>query len=80
MVKFSLWSHKPMTTKQQYQRLQALFAVSRERYLAAGGRPTGHADGNIYMTPEEKQEFLAIARSLRQKPPTTAHQETHTQA
>jgi hypothetical protein len=69
-----------MTTKQQYQRLQALFALSRERYLAAGGQPTGHADGNVYMTPEEKQEFLAIARSLRQKPATTTPQETHTQA
>jgi hypothetical protein len=55
-----------MTTQQQYQRLQALFALSRERYLTAGGRPTGHADGNVYMTSVEKQEFVAIARSLRQ--------------
>ena len=57
-----------MTNNPKHQRLQTLFALSHERYLAAGGRPTGHADGNIYMTPEEKQEFLAIARSLRQQP------------
>jgi hypothetical protein len=56
-----------MTNSQKHQRLQTLFALSRERYLAAGGRLTGHADGNIYMTPEEKQEFLMIARSLRQQ-------------
>jgi hypothetical protein len=57
-----------MTNEQKHQRLQELFAVSRQRYLNAGGRPTGHADGNVYMTGEEKQEFLAIARSLRQTP------------
>jgi hypothetical protein len=59
-----------MTNNQKHQRLQTLFSLSHERYLAAGGRPTGHADGNVYMTPEEKQEFLAIARSLRQQPAT----------
>lgn len=69
-----------MTTKQQYQRLQALFALSRERYLAAGGQPTGHADGNVYMTPEEKQEFLDIARSLRQPSTTEAQQQRQAQA
>ena len=50
------------------QRLRELFAISRQRYLEAGGRSTGHADGNRYMTAEEKQEFFAIARSLRQTP------------
>jgi hypothetical protein len=70
-----------MTNNQKHQRLQTLFSLSHERYLAAGGRPTGHADGNIYMTPEEKQEFLVIARSLRQKPSTTeAQRATHAQA
>jgi hypothetical protein len=57
-----------MTNEQKHQRLQELFAVSRQRYLNAGGRPTGHADGNVYMTAEEKQEFLAIVRSLRPTP------------
>jgi hypothetical protein len=56
-----------MTNEQKHQRLQELFSLSRQRYLNGGGRPTGHADGNLYMTPAEKQEFLAIARSLRQQ-------------
>jgi hypothetical protein len=81
MAKFSLWSRKPMTNNPKHQRLQELFALSRQRYLDEGGRPTGHADGNVYMTPDEKQEFLAIARSLRQKPSITgSHQETHAQS
>jgi hypothetical protein len=81
MAKFSLWSRKPMTNNLKHQRLQELFALSRQRYLDAGGRPTGHADGNTYMTPDEKQEFLAIARALRQQPATAkASRETHAQA
>jgi hypothetical protein len=80
MAKLSLWSRKPMTNNPKHQRLQELFALSRQRYLNEGGRPTGHADGNIYMTPDEKQEFLAIARSLRQKPSTIdTQQEIHAQ-
>ncbi len=70
-----------MTNNPKHQRLQELFALSRQRYLDAGGRPTGHADGNTYMTPDEKQEFLAIARSFRQKSSTTeAQREIRTQA
>jgi hypothetical protein len=64
-----------LTNEQKHQRLQQLFAFSRQRYLNAGGRPTGHADGNLYMTSEEKQEFLAIARSLRQTPATAKSEE-----
>ena len=56
-----------MTTpikQQQYERLRQLFALSRQRYLSAGGDPHRPASGNAYLTDEEQQEFKAVAREL----------------
>ncbi|MBD1839004.1 hypothetical protein H6F78_23055 [Coleofasciculus sp. FACHB-64] len=51
--------------KQQYARIKELFALSRQRYLDAGGdprkRPSG-LKGDDYLTDEERQELFAIAR------------------
>lgn len=53
-----------LTSEQKYQRLKELFALSRQRYLADGGEPRKSASSNKYLTREEQQEFLMIARSL----------------
>ena len=52
------------TKQQQYERLRQLFALSRQRYLSAGGDPHRSASGNTYLTVEEQQEFKAVAREL----------------
>ena len=55
------------TKQQQYERLRQLFALSRQRYLSAGGNPQLPASGNTYLTNEEQQEFKAVARKLSAK-------------
>ena len=55
------------TKQQQYERLRQLFALSRQRYLSAGGAPQRPASGNTYLTVEEQQEFKAVARELSAK-------------
>lgn len=51
--------------KKQYERLQQLLRLSRQRYLDAGGdprkRPSGR-QGDDYLTDEERQEVLTIVR------------------
>jgi hypothetical protein len=56
------------TISQQYQRLKELFGLSRQRYLEDGGDPHHPASANVYLTPEEQQEFKNIARMLATKP------------
>lgn len=55
-----------LTSKQSYTRLMELAELARERYVTSGGR-RGSASGDKHLTPEERQEFLDIARILRQK-------------
>lgn len=46
--------------KQQYQRLNEIFAIARQRYLDDGGDPqqsSGSHKGKDYLTEEEKQEI-----------------------
>jgi len=53
--------------KQKYERFKELFALSRQRYLKAGGDPrrsSGSLHGNDYLTDEERQELLALGREL----------------
>jgi len=54
------------TSTQSYARLMELAELARERYIKAGGT-CGSASGDKHLTPEERQEFLEIARTLRQK-------------
>lgn len=56
-----------LTRQQKYQRLKSLSNIARERYLANGGDPHKSASGNVHLTEEEQQEFLAIARELSTK-------------
>lgn len=53
--------------KQQYERFKELFALSRQRYLDAGGDPrhcpSGRSDDS-YLTDEERQEFIKIGRQI----------------
>lgn len=53
--------------KQKYQRFKELFALSRQRYLDAGGDPrrsSGSLQGNDYLTDDERKELLALGREL----------------
>lgn len=53
--------------QQLYQRMLELSNLARQRYLAAGGDPkrsSGSLHQNSYMTPEERAEFLELARQL----------------
>lgn len=53
--------------KEQYQRLQAIFALGRQRYLNAGGNPNlsgGSLNNQDYLTDAEKQELLEIGKQL----------------
>ncbi|MBW4623117.1 MAG: hypothetical protein KME17_27635 [Cyanosarcina radialis HA8281-LM2] len=46
--------------KQQYQRLNEIFAIARQRYLDDGGDPqqsSGSHKGKDYLTEQEKQEI-----------------------
>lgn len=53
--------------KEQDRRLGELIAVARQRYLDAGGdprHPPSGLKGDDYMTDEERQEALSLARAL----------------
>jgi hypothetical protein len=53
--------------KQKYERFKELFALSRQRYLDAGGDPrrsSGSFHGNDYLTEEERKELFALGREL----------------
>ena len=56
-----------LSRQQRYQRLKSLSNLARERYLLNGGDPHKSASGSVYLTEEEQQEFLAIARELSTK-------------
>jgi hypothetical protein len=53
--------------KQQYTRIRELFALSKQRYLSAGGDPrkcpTGR-EGDDYLIEEERQEIQRLSRSV----------------
>lgn len=55
-----------VTEKQQVEtRLQALMALARERYLAAGGNPKhcpSGRKGDDFLTDEERQEAMLLMR------------------
>ena len=53
--------------KEQDRRLGELMAIARQRFLDAGGDPRrlpSGLKGDDYMTDEEREEALTIARSL----------------
>jgi hypothetical protein len=53
--------------REQDRRLGELMAIARQRFLDAGGdprHPPSGIKGDDYMTDEERQEALTIARSL----------------
>ena len=53
--------------REQDRRLGELMAIARQRFLDAGGdprHPPSGLKGDDYMTEVERQEALAIARSL----------------
>lgn len=53
--------------KQQYEKFKELFAISRQRYLDAGGdprRPNGSLHNNEYLTSEELQELFKLGRQI----------------
>ena len=53
--------------EKQYQRLQAIFALGRQRYLSAGGNPDlsgGSLNKQDYLTDAEKQELVKIGQQL----------------
>ncbi|MGK7876469.1 MAG: hypothetical protein AB4426_25200 [Xenococcaceae cyanobacterium] len=53
--------------QQQVRRLDELMAISRQRYLDAGGDPRrtpSGLKGDDYLTDEERQEALKLARAI----------------
>lgn len=56
-----------LTKQQKYQRLQELFDLAGERYLAAGGDPHKPTNCNIYLSETEQQEFKVLAKDLSTK-------------
>ena len=53
--------------KKQYQRLQEIFAIARNRYLRAGGNPKragGILNGQDYLSLEEKQEIIKLGKQV----------------
>jgi hypothetical protein len=53
--------------KQKYERFKELFAISRQRYLDAGGDPrrsSGSLHNNSYLTDREQKELFALGREL----------------
>lgn len=70
--------------KQQYQRLNQLFTLARQRYLDDGGNPqqsSGSHRGNDYLTDEEKQEIKYLANQVfvAEQPQTGLNNETGSQ-
>lgn len=56
-----------LTKQQKYQRLQELFDLAGERYLAAGGDPHKSTNCNVYLSEKEQQEFKVLANELSTK-------------
>lgn len=55
---------KPDPIKQQQAaRMGELATIARQRYLDAGGDPQ-HSANEKYMTEEERQEYLGLARQV----------------
>lgn len=50
--------------KQLDQRMEELFAIARQRYLAAGGNPRKPVDCNQWLTEAEQEEFLRLSRQV----------------
>ena len=53
--------------KQKYERFKELFAISRQRYLDAGGDPrrsSGSLHNNGYLTDQELKELFTLGREL----------------
>jgi hypothetical protein len=53
--------------RQKINRLDELMALARQRYLKAGGNPhctPSGMKGEDFLTDEERQEALALAREL----------------
>lgn len=53
--------------KQEYERIGEIAALGRQRYLDAGGNPRrcpSGRDGDDYLTDEERQEILTLARKV----------------
>lgn len=53
--------------KQQYERFKELFALSRQRYLEAGGDPRkcpSGLKGDDYLTDEERQELFELGQQI----------------
>lgn len=53
--------------KQKYERFKELFALSRQRYLEAGGDPRkcpSGRQGDDYLTDEERKELIVLGREL----------------
>ena len=53
--------------KQKYERFKELFALSRQRYLDAGGDPrrsSGSLHNNVYLTDQELKELFELGREL----------------
>ncbi|MBF2008332.1 MAG: hypothetical protein IGS49_23535 [Chlorogloeopsis fritschii C42_A2020_084] len=44
--------------------MRELAKISRQRYLEAGGDPHRSTNGSEWMTPEERQEYLTLARQV----------------
>lgn len=56
---------EPTRQDEQYQRLQAIFALARQRYLQAGGDPSrsgGSLNQQDYLTDAEKQEIRELGQ------------------
>jgi hypothetical protein len=53
--------------EEQYRRLQAIFALGRQRYLSAGGDPDlsgGSLNKQDYLTDAEKKQVVEIGQQL----------------
>jgi hypothetical protein len=53
--------------QQQSRRMGELVKRARQRYLEAGGNPERATNGNEWMTEEERQEYLNLARQVFNK-------------
>lgn len=50
--------------QQKSLRMGELAKIARQRYLESGGDPQRSANGHEWLTDEEKQEYLTLARQL----------------
>lgn len=53
--------------QQQSQRMGELAKIAKQRYLEAGGIPHRAANGEEWLTEEERQEYLTLARQIFDK-------------